>query len=78
MDKVYILDLRDSEAWNWDWGLAKCLKTDKLIPTQEILYTDNHNDFVLFDGNEEGAIAFFSKYCRKYGLELVSDRRPQA
>lgn len=70
--KVYILDLRGLDAWNWEWALAKCSNSDELVPTQEMLYTDRFDDFVFFDGDEDAAIRFFTNYCRKHDLELVA------
>lgn len=70
--KVYILDLRGMDAWNWEWALAKCSDSDKFVSTQETLYTDCFGDFVLFDGDEAAAIKFYTDYCRKYRLDLVS------
>lgn len=70
--KVYILDLRGLDAWNWEWALAKCSDSDELVPTQEMLYTDCFDDFVFFDGDEDAAIRFFTNYCRKHDLELVA------
>jgi hypothetical protein len=71
MKAVAILDLRGNNAWNYDW----CLVCNTYIcskSTEHIAYFDECGDMVLFDGSEEEAREYYTRYCINNNLILVS------
>lgn len=70
-EKVAILDLRERDAWDYDFMLAS--HTYEVSEhTAEIAYKDSLGDYILFNGTDEQANEYFDAYCEKYNLELVS------
>lgn len=70
MKKVAIVDLRDNNAWNYDWILVSH-SYEMYNTTQEIAYLDKKGDYVLYDGTEEEAYRFYSNYCKVHNLRLI-------
>lgn len=67
---VAIADLRDNDAWNYDWILVKA-PVETAESTHDVAYKDACGDYILFDGTEEEAYRFYSKFCEKNNMLLI-------